>query len=157
MRGFGKPFTIDVPVPIPVFQQLCDYLDSQPRRLEISAVAGIAIKEWLEGASAPRDVRSLLSGYQWKGLFLPSGTVLRASFKGRSQQAAVQGDAIIFDGRAVSPSEFVNALGGTNRNAWRAVWLLFPDEKIWRLAATCRDALGQTPERRNIVDRRYNG
>jgi hypothetical protein len=98
----------------------------------------------------------LLSGYQWKGLFLPSGTVLRTAFKGRTHQATVQGDAVFFDGRAVSPSEFVNAVGGTARNAWRAVWLLFPDEKIWRPAATCRDALGQTPQRRTAVDRPSN-
>jgi hypothetical protein len=100
---------------------------------------------------APVDSRTLLSGYQWKGLFLPCGTVLRTSFKGRNFQATVDGDCVMFDGRAVSPSEFVNAVGGTARNAWRAVWLLFPDEKIWRIAATCRDALGQTPRRGSLA------
>jgi hypothetical protein len=152
MRGFGKPFTIDIPVPIPVFQQLCDYLESEPRKREISEVAGIAIQEWLESTvNAPVDSRALLSGYQWKGLFLPSGTVLRTAFKGRNHQATVQGDTIIYDGRAASPSEFVNAVGGAARNAWRSVWLLFPDQKIWRLAASCRDSLGQTPRRRTAA------
>jgi hypothetical protein len=152
MRGFEKPFTIQIPVPFTVFQKLCDYIESAPRKRELSEVAGAAIEEWLASAvNAPVDSRTLLSGYQWKGLFLPSGTVLRTSFKGRNQQATVDGDSVMFDGHAVSPSEFVNAAGGTARNAWRAVWLLFPDEKIWRLAATCRDALGQTPRRRTAL------
>jgi hypothetical protein len=63
----------------------------------------------------------------------------------------VDGDCVMFDGRAVSPSEFVNAVGGTARNAWRAVWLLFPDEKICRIAAICRDALGQAPRRGSLA------
>jgi hypothetical protein len=152
MRGFGKPFTIQVPIPFTVFRQLCDYIESEPRKRELSEVAGTAIEEWLANAvNAPVDSRTLLSGYQWKRLFLPSGTVLRTSFKGRNYQATVDGDCVMFDGRAVSPSEFVNAAGGTARNAWRAVWLLFPDEKTWRIAASCRDALGQSPQRRNLA------
>jgi hypothetical protein len=50
MRGFGKPFVIDIPVPIPVFQQLCDYLDSEPQKREISEVASRA-------QSMPRSIR----------------------------------------------------------------------------------------------------
>jgi hypothetical protein len=142
MRTFGKAFTINIPIPIPVFQQLCDYIESGQRKRELSEVAGMAISEWLDSmVSAPVERRNLLRGYQWKGLFLPAGTVLRTAFKGRNYQATVQEDAIVHDGRQVSPSEFVNSLGGIRRNAWHAIWLLFPDQKIWRRAATCRAEL----------------
>lgn len=89
----------------------------------------------------------MLSGYQWKDLFLPSGTVLRTVFKGRHYLATVQEASIIFEGRDVSPSEFVNAVGGSSRNAWQVLWLLFPNEKIWRLATACREAIDQARKR----------
>jgi hypothetical protein len=148
MRSARRTFTIDIPIPIPVFNQLCDHLDRGGRKQELSEVAGMAIREWLQSADhAPVDVSLILSGYQWKDLFLPSGTVLRTVFKGHHYQATVQENVILFDGRHVSPSEFVNTMGGSSRNAWRALWLLFPNEKIWRLAAACRDSLDQTCRR----------
>ncbi|MBA5688363.1 hypothetical protein [Rugamonas apoptosis] len=38
-----------------------------------------------------------------------------------------------------SPSQFVNAYGCGTRT-WSALWLRFPGEARWRLAADCRDA-----------------
>jgi hypothetical protein len=31
----------------------------------------------------------------------------------------VEGDGIVFDGKAVTSNEFANAVGGERRNAWR--------------------------------------
>jgi hypothetical protein len=46
------------------------------------------------------------SGYQWKHLFLPNGTLLRTIFNDR---------------KIISPSGFANAVGGVQRNAWKAI------------------------------------
>ncbi|HEX9172105.1 MAG TPA: hypothetical protein VF861_05535 [Telluria sp.] len=140
MPSAERTFTIEVPIPIPVFQLLCEYMDHKGERRDLGEVAGRAIREWLQSANhAPLEAAAMLTGYQWKNLFLPSGTVLRTVFKGRHYQAIVQDDVVIFEGRSVSPSEFVNSIGGARRNAWKAVWLLFPSEKIWKMACACRD------------------
>jgi hypothetical protein len=80
------------------------------------------------------------AGYQWKQLFLPEGTRLRASFGGHSYFAKVEGDAIKYGEHAMSPSRFANLQGSGNRNAWKAVWLRLPGSDEWLLADVCRSA-----------------
>ncbi|MQA23170.1 hypothetical protein [Rugamonas rivuli] len=77
-------------------------------------------------------------GYQWKQLFLPSGTELRATFGGRSSYAKVQDEAIFCDGKPTTPSRLANARGCGTRNAWHNVWLKFPGDATWKLARRCR-------------------
>jgi hypothetical protein len=84
----------------------------------------------LEGASA--------LGYQWKQVFLPAGTVLRASFGRQPCYAVVEGSEIKYGEFSLSPSAFANLHGGGNRNAWKAVWLRFPGFKDWVRADECR-------------------
>jgi myosin-crossreactive antigen len=78
-------------------------------------------------------------GYQWKSLFLPAGTVLRAVLDGENTHAIVEGNHVVFDGKQVSPSGFVNTGGRAVRNAWTSIWILFPQQSVWKLAADCRD------------------
>jgi hypothetical protein len=142
MKRIPPTLSMDIPVPLPVFLELCEHREKTGCRQEISELAGLAIRAWLatranEGGSCRNA--SAMSGYQWKELFLPAGTMLRTAFKGRNFNATVEGDCIIFNGDAVSPSEFVNAPGGVGRNAWRVLWLLFPDDSAWKLASTCRE------------------
>lgn len=78
------------------------------------------------------------TGYQWKQVFLPEGTRLRASF-GRVQYfAVVQGNEIRCGEQMLSPSAFANLRGSGHRNAWKALWLRFPGSEQWILADTCR-------------------
>jgi hypothetical protein len=84
----------------------------------------------LEGAAA--------QGYQWKQVFLPEGTVLRASFGRQPYYAAVEGGEIKYGEFSLSPSAFANLQGSGNRNAWKAVWLRFPGFKDWVRADECR-------------------
>jgi len=79
------------------------------------------------------------TGYQWKQVFLPEGTRLRASFGKTPYTAVVQGGQLRCGEQALSPSAFANLHGGGNRNAWRAIWLRFPDSEQWVLADTCRE------------------
>ncbi|MYN20449.1 hypothetical protein GTP81_27285 [Rugamonas sp. FT107W] len=79
-------------------------------------------------------------GYQWKQVFLPEGTRLRASFGRAPYFATVVGAEIKYEGHTVSPSCFANLHGSGNRNAWKAIWLRLPGSNEWLLADVCRSA-----------------
>nr|WP_315260577.1 hypothetical protein [uncultured Duganella sp.] len=78
------------------------------------------------------------AGYQWKQLFLPDGTRLRAAFGRVPYFAVVKGAQIKFGDDSVTPSGFANLQGSGNRNAWKSVWLRFPGNEQWVLADVCR-------------------
>jgi hypothetical protein len=80
------------------------------------------------------------AGYQWKQVFLPEGTRLRASFGRQPYFAVVAGAQIKYGEHAISPPCFANLYGSGNRNAWKAVWLRFPGSDEWLLAEVCRSA-----------------
>lgn len=148
-----RRFNIAIPVPIPDFQALSDYMERTSRREEIGELAGQAIRRWLAQQAAEEKIgkgKRPLTGYQWKNLFLPSGTILRFTHKCRNYHATVKGDSIVHEGKVVSPSQFVNTIGtAAGRNAWKRVWLLFPGEANWKLAAKCRGSDDVTPRARN--------
>jgi len=89
--------------------------------------------------AAPADPQCEL-GYQWKEVFLPQGTRLRANFGKRPYFATVQGAQIQYEEHDVSPSCFANWFGSGNRNAWKAVWLRLPGSDAWLRADVCRAA-----------------
>ncbi len=101
-----------------------------------------AIRNYIRPAPpAPQQpVAATEAGYQWKQVFLPEGTRLRASFGRQPYFATVVGAEIKYDGHAVSPSCFANLHGSGNRNAWKAVWLRLPGSNEWLLADVCRSA-----------------
>ena len=80
------------------------------------------------------------AGYQWKQVFLPEGTRLRACFGKQPYYATVEGAQIKYGEHAVSPSCFANLYGSGNRNAWKAIWLRLPGSDEWLLADVCRSA-----------------
>lgn len=112
-------------------------------------VVADAVRAWLQPApaasaasAAPPQAPAARpdAGYQWKQLFLPDGTKLRASFGRQPWFAEVEGAEIIYGEHAISPSRFANLRGSGNRNAWKAVWLRFPGSDEWLLADVCRAA-----------------
>ncbi|NGZ83133.1 hypothetical protein [Duganella aceris] len=101
-----------------------------------------ALRNYMKPAPPPQKQAAVApseSGYQWKEVFLPEGTRLRASFDHR-QYFAVEGAAIKYGEHAISPSCFANLFGSGNRNAWKAVWLRLPGSDAWLLADVCRAA-----------------
>ena len=94
-----------------------------------------AAKQAPQAPQAPSE-----AGYQWKQVFLPEGTRLRASFGKQPYYAMVEGAEIKYGERAVSPSCFANLQGSGNRNAWKAIWLRLPGSDEWLLADVCRSA-----------------
>ena len=111
-------------------------------------IAAEAIDEWTRRHNPKALPGPAYAGYQWKGLFLPNGTVLRTVFRGKNYHCIVEGDAILYDGKPISPSGFVNAVGGLRRTAWNCAWILFPESKDWKLAKTLRGDAGASRKRK---------
>ena len=129
-----------VRLPATVLEELGDHSGHWWSDPELESVIVEAIHAFIKPAAAkgqqPADLDA--GGYQWKQLFLPAGTRLRASFRGKPSFAVVEGDDIMCHGQTISPSGFANQQGCGNRNAWKAVWLRFPGSEQWLLADVCR-------------------
>jgi hypothetical protein len=138
MRRLHPNPQMSIPITIEVWHQLLGgscYADFEKEDWEIAAEA---IGEWARRNNPDSLPMPAAHGYQWKSQFLPDGTLLRTVFGGKNHHCLVQGDQILYNGKAVSPSGFVNAVGGIRRNAWRCTWILFPDSKDWKLADSLR-------------------
>ena len=140
---------IPLDLPNDVFQGLTDRTGEGWFGPKTEAVLCKLVRDWMAGAAPAtsdtrdRDIaqgalRDASKGYQWKQLFLPNGTELRATFCGKSSYAKVQDEVIICNGAPTTPSRLANASGCGTRNAWRALWLRFPGDRTWKLAAACR-------------------
>ncbi|MBA5690036.1 hypothetical protein [Rugamonas apoptosis] len=129
-----------VRLPAEVLEELGDHSGHWWSDPALEAIIVEAIHAFIKPASAKRQQQPApdTAGYQWKQLFLPAGTRLRASFGGKPSFAVVVEDGIQCDGQAVSPSGFANRQGSGNRNAWKVIWLRFPGSEQWLLADVCR-------------------
>jgi hypothetical protein len=91
-------------------------------------------------APAPHQSKKIEepTGYRWKNVFLPEGTVLYFNYRGTKYYARVVGTEIVYDGKPMSPSEFVNIISGAPRNAWRDIWVKKPMDPRWETANDLR-------------------
>jgi hypothetical protein len=136
-RYHPKPYD-SLPVSQEIYHQLLSAHSASGFEKEMWEIGEIAICEWMARNNPNFFGMPATSGYQWKYLFLPSGTVLRTIYKGVNFHCLVDKDRIRYNGDETTPSRFVNTVGGVRRNAWEVVWLLFPNCKTWKLAATLR-------------------
>ncbi|MBV6324767.1 hypothetical protein KVP70_27960 [Duganella sp. HSC-15S17] len=98
-----------------------------------------AIRHWLATSAHAPDAAP--RGYQWKTLFLPDGTWLRMAYRGDHEYAIVEGDRIMYKGRAISPNQFASGYADSVRNAWQDISIRMPGEKHWKLAGVRRREL----------------
>ena len=138
MRRHHPDHQMDIPISLKVYHQLIGAAQKTGYEKEDWEIAAEAIDEWIRRHDPDALAMPAATGYQWKHQFLPSGTLLRTVFGGKNYHCLVEGDRILYDGQAVSPSGFANAVGGIRRNAWRCIWILFPDSKDWKLADSLR-------------------
>jgi hypothetical protein len=138
MRRTHPDHRMDIPISMEVWQQLLGASADSNYQKEDWKIAAEAIDEWVRRHTPQSIPTQPARGVQWKSQFLPAGTLLRTVFGGKNYHCLVEGDQILYNGKAVSPSGFVNAVGGMRRNAWRCTWILFPDSKDWKLADTLR-------------------
>jgi hypothetical protein len=122
-------------------------LKSTKSALSEADVVELAVQQWIEQAvrENPDAAAKAACGYQWKSLFLPEGTLLRMQYKGEYHTADVRGNRISYQGRTLSPRQFVMHLTGSVRNAWRELWIRCPGEVRWHLADVRRRILRREP------------
>lgn len=141
----------DIAVSERVYSQLNRAAIETGFQKECWEIAAEAIDEWVRRHN-PDDIPTpAVRGYQWKSLFLPDGTLLRTVFGGKNHHSLVENDSILYNGQAVSPSGFINAVGGMRRSAWRCTWILLPETKEWKLADTMRTRERPRKERKTIA------
>ena len=138
---------ISVPVHTQQFLELVNFLRSNADPRDPVEIVSIAIDYWLDNASWKPELlsESNARGYQWKNLFLVSGTQIRMQYKGAYFYAKVDGDEIIYDGKPISPGSLANTIAGNSRNAWRDLWIKRPEDKEWKLADECRSEIAIDP------------
>jgi hypothetical protein len=127
-----------LPISLEIYQQLVSASVKSGFSQEIWEIGAAAIREWMVRNDPDSFAMPSLSGVQWKHVFLPNGTLLRTVFNGKNFHSRVEGDELIYDGKKVSPSGFVNAVGGVRRNSWKSVWILFPNSSVWKSAESLR-------------------
>ena len=136
-----------LPISLEVYQQLCRAVCLSKFEKEDWEIGEIAIRDWMARHDPDSFAMPVASGFQWKQLFLPDGTLLRTVFDGRNHHCRVDGDRLLHDGVATTPSRFANAVGGIHRNAWKVIWVLFPNCTTWKPASMLR-AKRRAPEKR---------
>ena len=109
---------VSVELPTPTYIALLQQLRQSGSAADPALALTAAVEFWLAEqrrltGAAPACAR----GYQWKSLFLPEGTELRSWSYAQHKFARVEGDQIIYDGRAVTPNQFACALACTPRIA----------------------------------------
>jgi hypothetical protein len=127
-----------LPISLELYQQLASASTRSGFKKETWEIGAVAIREWLVRNDPESFAMPTTSGYQWKHLFLPNGTLLRTIFNGRNFHCLVEDDHVRYNGEIISPSGFANAVGGVRRNAWKVIWILFPNSSVWKLAGTLR-------------------
>lgn len=131
--------TISLQISTRTFLELADYLREYGDERDPSEIAAIAIDAWLALAKGAVPYLPSARGYQWKGLFLPERTEVRMLNRGAYSYAHVVGDALVYGGQSLTPSQFAGLIGGAGRNAWRDLWIRLPGSRQWKKAAYHRN------------------
>jgi hypothetical protein len=131
--------TISLQISTRTFLELTDYLREYGDERDPSEIAAIAIDAWLALAKGEVPYQPSARGYQWKGLFLPERTEVRMLNRGAYTYAHVVGDALVYGGQGLTPSQFAGLIGGAGRNAWRDLWIRLPGSRQWKKAGYHRN------------------
>jgi hypothetical protein len=129
---------MSLPISMALYNQLISASIHSGFEQETWEIGATAIHEWMIRNNPESFGMPSTSGYQWKHLFLPNGTLLRTVFNGKNFHCLVEDDQIRYNGQMLSPSGFANSVGGIRRNAWKVIWILFPKSSAWKHAATLR-------------------
>jgi hypothetical protein len=129
---------MSLPICLEIYQQLVSASVKSGFEQETWEIGAAAIREWMIRHNPESFAMPTTSGYQWKHLFLPNRTLLRTIFQGNNFHCLVEHDHILYNGQKTTPSGFANAVGGVRRNAWKVIWILFPNSSVWKLAGALR-------------------
>ena len=134
--------TISVPISTDTFIGLVDFLRERNSPRDPLEVIESAIAYWTDNADWKEEILSpvgVATGYSWKSLFLPSGTVLRLRYESEYRYAKIEGDKLVYDGAPIrSPNQFALSVTGGARDAWRDVWIKRPGDDDFVVANSLR-------------------
>jgi hypothetical protein len=136
--GASMRHEIALQIATETFLKLAKYQSEYGDERDPSEIATLAIEAWLAIAKGEVAFAPAVRGYQWKGLFLPERTEVRMQYGGVYSYANIVGDALIYEGRVVTPSQLAALIGGLGRNAWRDLWVRLPGTRQWKKAAYLR-------------------
>jgi hypothetical protein len=101
---------------------LREVLGLPPKRAEPRAPQAINPRDWIT-----------------KGVTFPEGTEFRATYKGRTYMAQVEGSALVLDGtRHPSPSAAAVSITGGAVNGWRFWEARLPGQSGWKIIESLR-------------------
>lgn len=89
----------------------------------------------LPGIPAPSSALSpTVSGAWFSNVFLPDGTLFRATYKGKTYTGSIKNAQWIDQLGQIrsSPSDAAGAISGTNVNGWRFWYVLRPQDQDWQ-------------------------
>lgn len=87
----------------------------------------------------PASPEKKVSGWSWKGVFLPNGTELRANFRGKLVTAKIENDQWVQDGKSYnSPSAAAYAVTNYGINGWWFWTAKRPNDASWSQLGTFR-------------------
>ncbi len=98
------------------------------------------IEAWIDEFGTHKGIDGdVTRGFQWKELFLPNGTELRITYKGKNYYAKIANEEVVANGQKFTPSHWASAVAdGTSRNAWRDIWVRFPGDQNWQCSYELR-------------------
>jgi hypothetical protein len=133
---------ISVPISTDIFIGLVDFLREKNSPRDPLEVIESAIAYWTDNADWKEEILSpvgVATGYSWKALFLPSGTVLRLRYESEYHYAKIEGDKLVYHGAPIrSPNQFALEVTGGARDAWRDVWIKRPGDEDFVVANSLR-------------------
>lgn len=119
------------------------YKELTARRASETTTYNDVIRELLGMDAEPEPANAgeaSSGGLEMKGVFLPNGTQLRVTYKGRTYSAEIKDGAWIgSDGKQRStPSEAACAITDTNVNGWRFWKVKRPSDTSWKILNSLR-------------------
>ena len=132
---------ISVPISTQTFLGLAEFLREKGSDRDPVEVIDSAIDYWMNNADWKPEILSparITEGFNWKSLFLPSGTTLRIRYNSEYHYSKVEGDKLIYQDQPVSPNQFALKVAGCARDAWRDVWIRRPADADYIVANSLR-------------------
>lgn len=132
--------TMSVKVPTHALLDLIEQAGLNGESQDPSAIVLKAVEFWLAAQQkrAPAAEAAEVRGYQWKSLFLPEGTLIHCKTYGEQYYACVEGDAIVHEGRELSPNQLAALHADSVRNAWNDLYIRRPGDKFYKAASRLR-------------------
>ncbi|WP_332852930.1 hypothetical protein [Duganella sp. S19_KUP01_CR8] len=132
--------TLSVQLPSHTLLDMIEQAGLNGESQDPSVIVLAAVELWLAAQQkrAPAAAPAAVHGYQWKSLFLPEGTLVRCISYGDHHYASVEGDAIVYEGRKLSPNQFAALHANSVRNAWNDLYIRRPGDKFYKIARQLR-------------------